>query len=105
MLIRSTLASLVLIVFGASFAVAQTEALIKKDDRIAIIGNTLADRMQHDGWLETYLVSRLPNYNLVFRNLGFAADEIDPKLRLRSKNFGSPDAWLTKTKANVIFAF
>src|SRR5207253_230707 len=105
MKLRSIFASFVLLLCGVSFAAAQSEPLIKKDDRIAIIGNTLADRMQHDGWLETYLVSRFPNYNLVFRNLGFAADEINPNLRLRSKNFGSPDSWLTQVKADVVFAF
>ena len=33
---------------------------IQKGDHICLIGNTLADRMQHDGWLETYLYSRFP---------------------------------------------
>ena len=33
---------------------------LRKGDHICIIGNTLADRMQHDGWLETYLHSRFP---------------------------------------------
>ena len=26
-------------------------------------------------------------------------------MRLRSKDFGSPDTWLTKTKTDVVFAF
>ena len=26
---------------------------LRKGDHICLIGNTLADRMQHDGWLET----------------------------------------------------
>ncbi len=34
---------------------------IKPGDHIAIIGNTLADRMQHDGWLETLLQARFPS--------------------------------------------
>ena len=59
--------------------------------------------MQHDGWLETYLHSRFPKHNLVFRNLGFSGDELT--LRLRSANFGSPDTWLKHTKADVVFAF
>jgi hypothetical protein len=59
--------------------------------------------MQHDGWLETYLYTRFPKHNLVFRNLGFSGDELT--LRLRSASFGSPDFWLTHTKADVIFAF
>ena len=72
-------------------------------DHISIIGNTLADRMQHDGWLETYLQSRFPKHDLVIRNLGFSGDELT--IRLRSANFGTPDEWLTRTKTDVVFAF
>ena len=101
---------------------------IKHGDHICIIGNTLADRMQHDGWLETMLHSRFPRHELVIRNLGFSADELT--VRLRSANFGTLDQWLagnqpipephrlvtrkgltdnrlerTHTRADVIFAF
>jgi putative heme-binding domain-containing protein len=76
---------------------------LKPGDHISIIGNTLADRMQHDGWLETYLTTRFPKHDLTFRNLGFAGDELT--IRLRSSNFGTPDQWLTATKTDVIFAF
>lgn len=76
---------------------------VKPGERISIIGNTLADRMQHDGWLETYFHSRFPKHDLVFRNLGFSADEL--KVRLRSASFGSPDHWLGATKTDTIFAF
>src|SRR6266480_1105496 len=65
---------------------------IKKGDHICIIGNTLAERMQYFGWLETRLVSRFPQHDLVFRNLGYSGDEIT--LRLRSRDFGTPDEWL-----------
>ncbi len=58
-------------------AEARAESLeLKPGDHIALIGNTLADRMQHDGWLEAHLVSRFPNHDLVFRNLGFSGDEL-----------------------------
>src|SRR5947209_5320475 len=76
---------------------------LRPGDHLSIIGNTLADRMQHDGWLETYFYSRFPGHDLVFRNLGFSADEL--KTRLRSANFGTPDQWLTKTKTDVVLAF
>src|SRR5437660_6137023 len=101
---------------------------IQLGDHISVIGNTLADRMQHDGWLETYFHSRFPKHHLVFRNLGFSGDEL--ALRLRSKSFGTPDQWLagsapvpepsrlttrkgvrenrfetTNTRADVVFAF
>ncbi len=83
---------------------AQADAIeIKPGDHISIIGNTLADRMQHDGWLETGLHARFPTHKLVIRNLGFSGDELT--VRLRSADFGSPDRWLTRTKADVVFAF
>ncbi len=111
---------------------AETKQIVKFEirpgDHICIIGNTLADRMQHDGWLETMLQSRYPKHELVIRNLGFSADELT--VRLRSKNFGSQDQWLagnqpipephrlttrkglienrlewTNTRADVVFAF
>ena len=72
-------------------------------DHIAIIGGGLADRMQHDGTLEAMLSKTYPQYDLVFRNLGFAGDEIEE--RMRSESFGSPDDWLKRTKADVVWAF
>jgi putative heme-binding domain-containing protein len=76
---------------------------LHKGDHICLIGNTLADRMQHHGWLETLFVSHLPRHDLVFRDLGFSGDELT--VRLRSFAFGSPESWLTKCKADVVFAF
>jgi glucose/arabinose dehydrogenase len=93
---------------------------LRPGDHISIIGNTLAERMQYDGWLETMIHARFPAHDLTFRNLGFSGDEIDT--RLRSKGFGTPDEWLsgnaapiggreenrlatTETRADVIFAF
>ncbi|MGH8639961.1 MAG: hypothetical protein ACREUZ_22780, partial [Burkholderiales bacterium] len=93
---------------------------LREKDHISIIGNTLAERLQYDGWLETVVHARFPKHDLVFRNLGFSGDEI--ATRLRSKNFGTPDEWLsgraepiggyqanrfegTNTRADVIFAF
>ena len=94
-------------VLAATFvlpAFARADAIeIKPGDHVSIIGNTLADRMQHDGWLETDLQVRFPKHKLVIRNLGFSGDELT--LRLRSADFGSPDQWLTRTKTDVVFAF
>src|SRR5438132_11114687 len=74
---------------------------LRPGEHVCIIGNTLADRMQHDGWLETYLQSRFPKHQLVFRNLGFSGDEVagytdrpDPNRRMRSMDFGTADQWL-----------
>src|SRR5580658_11325191 len=96
---------LVLALLGALIVRGQ-QALapeLKPGDHVAIIGSALADRFQHSGWLETYLYTRYPDYNLVFRNLAVPADEV--ALRHRPAGFGSPDDWLTKVQADVLFAF
>ena len=85
---------------GAMRAVAQAPAFALKDgDRIALIGNGLADRQQHFGWLESLIYKANPEKSLVFRNLAFAGDEV--ATRHRSDNFGSPEDWLNRTQADV----
>jgi putative heme-binding domain-containing protein len=88
---------------AAAQAPPAAKLAVRSGDHISLIGNTLADRMQHDGWLETYFQSRFPKEKLVFRNLGFSADELT--VRLRSQGFGSPDEWLGRTKTDIVFAF
>jgi lysophospholipase L1-like esterase/azurin len=74
----------------------------EEGDHVVIIGNALADRMQHDGWLETYLQTELPDLKLVIRNQGFAGDRIDH--RPRSEGFPSADDYLGLSQADVVFA-
>ena len=72
-------------------------------ERIAIVGNTLADRMQHHNHLETLITQKFPQHNLSFRNLSAAGDEV--VTRARSKDFGTPDEWLAKVQPSVVFIF
>ena len=58
---------------------------LNKGDKIVLIGNTLAERMQHFGRWETFLHLRHYDKNLTVRNLGWSADTITT--RLRSKDF------------------
>ncbi|HEY1172811.1 MAG TPA: PVC-type heme-binding CxxCH protein [Verrucomicrobiae bacterium] len=90
---------------GAVIAHAQQPAKLdlKPGEHIAIIGNSLPDRMQHSGYFEALIQAKYPKHELVVRNLGFAGDEV--MKRSRSENFGSPDEWLTKVQADVIFAY
>ncbi len=76
---------------------------LKPGDHISIVGNGLADRFQHDGWLETLLQAQFPDRHLSIRNLGFAGDELTQQMRC--DNFGSADDWLARTRADVVFAF
>lgn len=88
-----------------SFVLSAAEAPLelKQGDHVVYIGNTLADRMQHHAWLETYLHALHPKHDLTFRNLGFSGDEIT--VRPRSDNFGDPNQWLEKCAADVVFCF
>ena len=69
---------------------------------IVLVGNALADRMQHHGWLEAYMHAALPEHELVIRNHGFTGDRVDH--RPRSEGFPSPDDYLGLSQATVIFA-
>jgi mono/diheme cytochrome c family protein/glucose/arabinose dehydrogenase len=74
-----------------------------KGDVVAMIGNGLADRMQHDGWTETWLQVANPDKDLVFRNLSHTGDR--PGHYPRSKGFTEMTDYLRHVKADVIFAF
>ncbi len=45
-------------------------------DRVVLIGNTLVERDQRFGHLETALLARLAPLNLTFRNLGWSGDTV-----------------------------
>ncbi len=86
---------------GASL---RAEALkLEPGDHVSLIGNTLAERMQHYGYFETQLHQRFPQHELVVRNLGWSADEL--KLRPRSLDFGDADFHLTQQQADVVLMF
>jgi len=82
---------------------ARAEFVFEKGDNIAVIGNALPDRMQHDGYLEAFLQAANPGKELVLRDLGFTGDEVAK--RPREESFPSPDTYLTLVGADVIFAF
>ena len=101
--VKTLLACLLAVVALESSPASGAQPLtLNPGDHIAIIGNALGDRMQHFGWLETLTVARFPKHDLVFRNLSAPADEV--ATWHRSENFGTRDEWLTKAKADVIFA-
>jgi glucose/arabinose dehydrogenase len=93
----------ILLCFASRALAAEPLLKLEKGDHICYIGNTLPDRMQHFGWLETLIYSRFPDQELVVRDLGYSGDEINH--RERCDGFGSPDEWLAHEKADVIFAF
>lgn len=92
-----------LLCFLLAACALHAQVRLQKSDTIAILGNALPDRSQHFGWLETMLAAAHPEKDLTFRNLAFSGDEVGTWHRI--DGFGTRDEWLTKVKADVIFAF
>lgn len=82
---------------------AHAEFTFQKGDKICLVGNSLSDRMQHDGWMETFIQRETPQLELIFRNLSVCGDEVAN--RPRSENVPNSEALLAQCKADVIFCF
>ncbi len=76
---------------------------LKPRDRIVLVGNTLAERMQLFNHFETLLYTRFPDLQLTVRNLGWSGDTV--ALQPRPLNFGTTPTHLYRQKADVILAF
>ncbi|MCA9267981.1 MAG: c-type cytochrome [Planctomycetales bacterium] len=75
----------------------------KQNDVVAIFGNGLADRMQHDPWVETALQSELKGKNVSFRNMGFSGDQVNKQPR--NQGATNDDQYLQHVGADVVFLF
>jgi lysophospholipase L1-like esterase len=88
----------------ASSARAQSPPLeLRKGDRVVLLGNTMAERLQQFNHFETLLMARFPDLDLVVRNLGWSGDTIT--LQPRPLNFGDASKHLRDQKPDVILAF
>ena len=93
----------ILALLAASTAAADTPNLTpKKGDKVVIIGNTLAERMQYFGNFEARLQARFAGLDLVVRNLGWSADELT--LRPRSANYKDHGHRLEDEKPDILIA-
>jgi lysophospholipase L1-like esterase len=102
--LRAGLAGVCLLAWSSAPATAQAPTLeLRRGDRIVLVGNTLAERMQHFNHFEAFLMARFPDLELVVRNLGWSADTIT--LQPRPLNFGDAATHLQRQKADVVIAF
>ena len=85
-----------------SSASAQLPLELKPGTRIALVGNSLFDRMRDDGQFEALLHQRFAKEQLIVRNLSWSADEV--ALRPRPDGFGDLNQHLTEHKADIILA-
>ena len=71
-------------------------------DRVVIVGNTFAERLQHFPHLEAALVRRFADKPPTFRNLGWSGDEV--ALQPRPLGFGALKDHLAEQAPHVILA-
>ena len=74
----------------------------QQNDVVAIYGNGLADRMQHDPWVETVLQSHLKGMNVSFRNMSFSGDMVNK--RPRNKGFTNDEEYLQHVGPDAVFS-
>jgi putative heme-binding domain-containing protein len=85
----------------ASEAQADTPFEFQQDDVVAIFGNGLADRMQHEPWVEAVLQSNLQGKNVRFRNMSFAGDIVNQ--RPRNQGFTNDTEYLEHVNPTVVW--
>lgn len=75
---------------------------LKRGDRIALIGNTLFERLRLHGDFEAFVQQQFPGHELVFRNLAWAADTVE--LQPRPANFADTEQHLAHEGVDVVLA-
>ncbi len=76
--------------------------MIEPGDRIAIVGNTFADQLRTNGYLETLLLQQWQDNPISLRNLGWAGDTLTA--RDRPTNFPTEESTLNDHQTDVIIA-
>jgi lysophospholipase L1-like esterase len=71
---------------------------LKDGDRVVLIGDTLVERDQRYGYLETFLTIENPELDLTFRNLGWSGDTVRG---LSRAGFDPPEAGYDALKKQV----
>lgn len=101
---RSALTATMLAIFLLPLvpeAQAEEPFRFAQGDVVAIYGNGLADRMQHDPWVETVLQSKLKGKQVRFRNMSFSGDMVNR--RPRNKGFTNDTEYLQHVAPSVVW--
>jgi putative heme-binding domain-containing protein len=100
----------VLIAAAVAWCLSNTHAIaepvsleLKPHDRIALVGNSLAERMRLYGRFETRIHMRFPEHNLVIRNFGWPCDEVGNQQR--PNDYTALDDPLVVFAPNVLLCF
>ncbi len=103
--LRSFLSLPVLLVALSVFSQPPPRALrgpfhFRDGDRVALVGDSLIEREQFDGYIEERITVQFPDTNLIFRNLGWSADKPDGISRA-SFDFNKPGKSFEKLKEQI----
>ena len=61
-------------VFGAGKPATDSEFFFKDGDRVVIMGDSITEQQLYSNYLETWIVTRFPDWNITFRNVGINGD-------------------------------
>ena len=94
----------ILLLLGVKPTAAETrQGHFEEADRVAILGNTFAERLQLYGHFEAALLAATPELRLTVRNLAWSGDEV--ALRPRPLNFGTVEDHLREQEIDVALLF
>lgn len=79
-------------------AQAQPSLQLQDGDRVAFIGDTLLERDQQYGFLETELILRFPETNVIFRNFAWSGDT---PVGVSRAGFDAPSAGWDRLKEQI----
>src|SRR5207253_10921281 len=74
---RFTLFSTAALVLSAGFLTAaepNNDFFFQRGDRIVFLGDSITEQYQYSSYIELYLTTRFPNWNLTFINAGIGGD-------------------------------
>lgn len=102
-IVRRTLCLLTLLIVTAGHKQtvnADAPFRFQAGDTVAILGNGLADRMQHAPWVEAVLQHHLRGMNVRFRNMSFSGDTVGK--RPRNQGFTNDEEYLKHVAPDVV---
>ena len=68
------LAASTCLAFGAEKSAADSAFFFKNGDRVVCYGDSITEQHLYSNYLETWIVTRFPSWNITFRNAGISGD-------------------------------
>jgi lysophospholipase L1-like esterase len=85
-------------------AATENEFFFRDGDRVMILGDSITEQRQYSTLIESFVLSRFPNWNITFRNTGVGGDRMGLTSRGGLNNgFARDINWLKPTAVTVDF--